>query len=155
MQAGRATDALPLLKRAYQLAPDDVDAAINLGGALVMINRPKDAIPVLEKATELAPKNSKIWINLGAAYLGNPILATSEKQTRAIAAFEKALELDPAAPSVNYNLGLIFRDRGDLPAAITHFRRAAVIDPRDLDARKLLDRLEQSERAEKQANHVD
>ena len=148
LQTGRAHDALPLLKRAYQLAPDDVDAAINLGGAFVMLNRPQEAIPVLEKATDLAPDNSKIWINLGAAYLGNPILASSDKQAQAIAAFEKALELDPVAPSVNYNLGLIYRDQNDLPAAIAHFRRAAAINPRDLDARKLLNRLEKQHGAQ-------
>ena len=143
LQAGRAQDALPHLKRAFQLTPTDVDAAINLGGAYVMLNRPTQAIPILEKAADLDPENSKIWINLGAAYLGNPILATSDKQARAVTAFEKALELDPSAPSVNYNLGLILRDRGDMQGAIAQFRRAAAINPLDRDAHSLLARLEQ------------
>lgn len=141
LQAGRAKEALPLLHHAYQLRPDDVDAAINLGGVYVMLNRPKLAIPILEKATQLAPENSKLWINLGAAYLGNPILANQEKQGRAIAAFEKALELDPAAPSVNYNMGLIYRDQGNLAAAIEQFQRAVTINPLDRDAARMLERL--------------
>lgn len=141
LQAGRAKDALPYLKRAYRLDPADVDAAINLGGAYVMLNRSRQAIPILEKASKRT-KNSKAWTNLGAAYLGNPILATADQQKHAIAAFEEALQLDPAAPSVNYNLGLIRRDQGKLDLAIAQFRRAAAIDPTDQDARRLLVKLE-------------
>ena len=141
LQAGRAKDALPYLKRAYRLDPADVDAAINLGGAYVMLNRSRQAIPILEEASRRT-ENSKAWTNLGAAYLGNPILATVKKQESAIAAFEKALELDPAAPSVNYNLGLVCRDQGKLDLAIAHFRRAAAINPHDQDARRLLVKLE-------------
>jgi len=144
LQTGRAQQALPLLHHAYGLEPDDVEAAINLGGAYVMLNRPQQAIPVLEEAVEQAPENSKVWINLAAAYLGNPILANAEKQERAIKAFEKALELDPAAPSVDYNLGLIYRDQGNRTAATAHLKRAAAINPLDLDARRLLEKLQAS-----------
>lgn len=144
LQLGKAKDALPYLQQAYRLAPDDVDAAINLGGAYIMLNKAREAIPILEKAADLNPDNSKTWINLGAAYLGNPILATREKQQRAIEAFEKALELDPAAPSVNYNLGLIYRDQGDLPSAVDQFRRASAANPLDRDARRLMERLSQA-----------
>jgi len=142
LQQGNAKEALPLLYHAYQLRPDDVDAAINLSGTYVMLNRPKLATPILEKALEQDPLNSKIWINLGAAYLGNPVLANKERQARAIAAFEKALELDPGAPSVNYNLGLIYRDQGNLPAAIAQFHQACAVNPLDRDARRLLERLQ-------------
>jgi Flp pilus assembly protein TadD len=142
LQAGRARDALPYLQRAAELEPADTDAAINLGGAHIMLNQHQTAVPILEEACAAQPANSKIWINLGAAYLGNPILATAAQQARAIAAFEKALELDPVAPSVNYNLGLIYRDQGDVVAAIAQFRQAVVVNPLDRDAHRLLERMQ-------------
>ncbi len=144
LQAGRAREALPYLQRAVELEPTDTDAAINLGGAHIMLNQHQTAVPILEEACAAEPENSKIWINLGAAYLGNPILATADQQARAIAAFEKALELDPMAPSVNYNLGLIYRDQGDLVAALAQFRRAAAVNPLDRDAHRLLERIERT-----------
>jgi tetratricopeptide (TPR) repeat protein len=141
---GKHDEALPLLERAYKLKPKDVDAALNLGGAYIMAGRHKLAVPVLEKAVEVTPANAQLWINLGAAYLGNPITAGDARQQRALDAFNKALELDPLARSVAYNIGLIHRDRNELDKAIAMFRRAVLADPNDRDAKRLLERLEQS-----------
>jgi Tfp pilus assembly protein PilF len=86
-----------------------------------------------------------IWINLAAAYLGNPVLATAEQQSQAIAAFENALQINPAAPNVHYNLGLIFVDRGERELAVAAFRRAVEVNPFDRDARQWLCKLEAPE----------
>jgi tetratricopeptide (TPR) repeat protein len=139
---GKPTDALPLLQKAHKLKPDNPDAALNLGGAFIMSGRHKHAVPVLEKAVQDAPANAQLWINLGAAYLGNPITATDERQQKALGAFYKALEIDPLAHSVAYNIGLIHRDRHEIDLAIAAFRRAVLADPRDRDAQRLLERLE-------------
>ncbi len=82
-----------------------------------------------------------MWINLGAAYLGNPILARDEEQQQAIAAFERALEIDPIAPSVAYNIGLVYRDRKDVEQARYWFQQAIQHNPNDQDARRILERL--------------
>jgi Flp pilus assembly protein TadD len=142
LEQGRAREALPLLYLAASRRPDDIDAAVNLGGAHIMLGRFERAIAILEEAAGREPQNSKVWINLGAAYLGNRETATEEQQAEAIAAFERALALDPAAPSVNYNLGLIYRDQEELETALAHFRRAAAINPLDRDAGMLVHRLE-------------
>jgi tetratricopeptide (TPR) repeat protein len=142
---GKASEAIAILERAYELDPESVPTLINLGGAHVMAGRHKKAVPYLEAARDAEPENAMIRINLGAAYLGNPVLATSEQQMAAIRAFEKALELNPAAPSVHYNLGLIFVDRGDSDLAEAAFQRAIQVNPTDRDARLWLRRLESKE----------
>jgi tetratricopeptide (TPR) repeat protein len=142
LEQGKAREAIPPLERANELDPESVPVHINLGGAYVMAGRHREAIPLLEAARDAEPKNAMIWINLGAAYLGNPVLATSEQQMQAIEAFERALELNPAAPSVHYNLGLIFVDRDDLDLAVAAFRQAAQVNPFDCDARYWLKKLE-------------
>ena len=145
LEKGKAQEAIPYLQRAHALDPESVPALINLGGAYVMSNRHKEAIPLLEAARDAEPGNAMIWINLGAAYLGNPVLATGEQQLQAIRAFEKALELDPVAPSVHYNLGLIFVDRQEPDLALAAFRQALQANPRDRDARRWIQKLEKQE----------
>jgi tetratricopeptide (TPR) repeat protein len=149
LESGQASKALPLLELAHDLDDQSVPALINLGGAYVMTGRHKDAIPLLEAARDAEPRNPMIWINLGAAYLGNPILATPDQQFRAIEAFQTALELDPKAPSVHYNLGLIFVDRGEKELATAVFRQAIEVNPFDRDAHTWLQKL-QRETAEEE-----
>jgi tetratricopeptide (TPR) repeat protein len=129
------------LEQAYTLNPQHINAALNLGGACILLGRFKQAIPILERASALQPDNAMIWVNLGAAYLGNPILATDRQQLQAIKAFKRALEIQPDAPSVAYNLGLIYRDRGAKDEALHWFREAVRVNPRDQDAQRYLDRL--------------
>ena len=138
---GKPEQARAILERLWKLRPDDVSVAINLGGAYILTKQFKQAIPVLEAVIEREPGNAMVWINLGAAYLGNPVLATGQDQDKAIAAFERALECDPSAPSVAYNLGLIYRDRDDRDHAIFWFTRALQANPLDDDARRILERL--------------
>ena len=142
LEQGKANEAIPHLERAYQLDNSSVPAQINLGGAYVLAGRHEKAVPLLETARDAEPQNVMIWINLGAAYLGNPVLATQEQQMQAISAFEVALDLNPAAPNVNYNLGLIFVDREEHDLAMAAFRRAVQTNPLDHDAHAWLRKLE-------------
>lgn len=135
----RPGEAALALEEAYALDPENVDVAINLGGAYVMQGRFSKAVPVLEAASRQAPDNSMVWTNLAAAYLGRLELSSREMQDKAIAAFERALQANPGAPNVHYNLGLIYKERGDLKRAFAHFRRALETDPNDRDARLWLD----------------
>ena len=142
LQQGKAEEAIGKLELAYDLDSESVPTLINLGGAYVMAGRHREAVPLLETASDVEPHNAMIWINLGAAYLGNPVLATPEKQMGAIRAFEKALELDPAAPNVHYNLGLIFIDRQETDLATAAFRKAIQVNPLDRDAHYWLRKLD-------------
>ncbi len=130
----QAKEAAPLLEKAYYLNPDNVEVKINLGGAYILQGRFQDAIPILEEAAEQAPDNPMVWTNLAAAYLGHVEHASPERQEAAIEAFKKALAADPKAPHVDYNLGLIYMHRGDLPTALAHFQRALEVNPEDKDA---------------------
>jgi tetratricopeptide (TPR) repeat protein len=145
LESGKAHEAIPHLERAHELDDTSVPILITLGGAYVMAGRHKEAVPLLESARDAEPSNTMVWINLGAAYLGNPLLATHSQQMQAIEAFEKALELNPAAPSVHYNLGLIFVDRNEQDLALAAFRQAVRTNPMDRDARLWIRRLTERE----------
>ncbi|NOZ29099.1 MAG: tetratricopeptide repeat protein [Chloroflexi bacterium] len=146
LSSRRPGEAAAVLEEAYLLAPEDVAVAINLGGAYVMQGKFSKAVPVLEAASEREPDNSMVWVNLAAAYLGRLELSSREMQDKAIAAFERALLVDPRTPNVNYNLGLIYKERGELERAAAHFWRALEINPGDRDARYWLDRIQRAQR---------
>ena len=142
----KPTEALPFLVLAHELNPEDVNCMLNLGGAYIMAGRHQYAVPVLEEAALAEPENAQIWTNLGAAHLGNPVTATDERQKPALEAYLKALACDPHAPNVAYNMGLIYRDRGETDKAISAFKRALATKPDDRDAQKNLDRLQTGEK---------
>jgi tetratricopeptide (TPR) repeat protein len=142
LRQGKAEDALPYLQEAYTLNPDSADAALNLSGAYILQNQFRKAVSILETLAEQEPQNPMVWTNLGAAYLGNRALAVSKHQLQAIEAFKKALELNPATPNVAYNIGLIYKDRDEPEKAISWFRKALEANPRDGDARMLIEQLE-------------
>jgi tetratricopeptide (TPR) repeat protein len=150
LSKGKAQEAIPHLERAFQLDAESVPTLINLGGAYIMTGQHHRAVPILEAARDAEPHNAMVWINLGAAYLGNPVLATREQQELAIVTFEKALEFNPAAPSVHYNLGLIFVERGDADLAEAAFRQAIKVNPFDRDARFWLGKLQNVEDREEE-----
>ena len=137
LHAGKAAQAVQLLEQAYQLDPTRADIALNLSGAYILTRKFRQAVPLLEALSEQKPDNPMVWTNLGAAYLGNPVLARDEEQQRAIVAFQRALEIDPIAPNVAYNIGLIYRDRGNTEQAMRWFTKAIQANPNDSDARSI------------------
>jgi len=142
LQSGDGENASVILRRLHELHPDDVDIAVNLGGAYILSKQYKLAIPVLEAATTLDENNAAIWNNLAAAYLGTLPISTPEQQTNAISAYQRVLALDPYYPNAHYNLGLIYEDRQDWENAREMFAWALRVDPNDRDARMLLDKAE-------------
>ena len=137
---GEAIEKLVPLQKRYD---GDPDVAINLGGAYILQRKWDKAVSVLEPASAQNPDNIMIWTNLGAAYLGRLETAGPQHQKRAIAAYERALQIDPNAPNVNYHLGLIYKERGELLRAITFFERAREVNPTDRDAQYWSERLDQ------------
>jgi tetratricopeptide (TPR) repeat protein len=142
LHQGKAEEAVPLLRQAVQMQPENIDAAINLSGALILNRIFRQAITVLEPFKEVASNNAMVWINLGAAYLGNPVLARDTEQMSAIEAFKHALVIDPFAPSVAYNIGLIYEDRNEVEESILWFEKALQVNPNDDHARQKIKRLE-------------
>ena len=133
LHQGQINKAVQSLERAHQLKRENVDVALNLGGAYILAKQFAKAIAILEPLSEQEPHNPMVWTNLGAAYLGNPVLAKDEDHHRAITAFKQAIQLDSTTPNVAYNLGLIYRDRKEIEEALHWFRQAVETNPNDGD----------------------
>lgn len=140
---GQAAQAAIRLEEAVRLLPDEPDAAVNLGGAYIVQRRHNKAVAVLEAASQRHPDHAMLWVNLAAAYLGTLEISGPQQQARAIAAFQRALAIDADTPYADYNLGLIYQDRGELDLARRHFERSLEILPGDRNARYWLEKLEE------------
>lgn len=141
LSQNRADEALEILVPLHELSPNNMDVAINLGGAYILLRKWRKAIRILEPASRQYPDNAIIWTNLGAAYLGRLETAGPRQQKRAIKAYKRAIKADPKVPNVHYHLGLIYADQKKLIPARDYFQQALDVNPQDRDAHRWLTRI--------------
>lgn len=124
--AGR--DALPALRTAARLRPDDAEAHRNLGAVLAQQGRQEEALASLERVLALEPRD--VPVLLAAANC----LCALARQREAIPLYERALELDPRLPEAHNNLGNALQELGDCARAVECYARALALNPNDAEA---------------------
>ena len=151
LERGNSRMALPSLREARKLRPDDVELLLLLGLTYDREGRPVQALAVLEHAHTLRPKEGRINNNLGVARMRMGFL----KQARV--AFEAALQdADPARPEETYmNLGLLHKRQGRTQEMIAVLKQAVSINPRYLPAHlELADIYQAMGRGEQERKHL-
>jgi tetratricopeptide (TPR) repeat protein len=87
---GREDEALEVYREAARVRPDDADAQLRLGRALLsMAGDAEAALPALTRAVELRPEEPRAHGMLALA------LGARGRTAEAVGAFEAALRLDP------------------------------------------------------------
>ncbi|TAL06759.1 MAG: hypothetical protein EPO00_10530 [Chloroflexota bacterium] len=105
-------------KRALAVAPDFLQAWINLGARASGAGERVLARRALKCALALSPAADAAWFNLGVAS-GND----------GAVAYRRTLALDPEALDATANLGDVLRSGDPLTQAIQPYRRALALDP--------------------------
>jgi protein O-GlcNAc transferase len=82
VRQGRAEEALDPLENAVKASANSVRAHVELGRALLHLNRLQPSVLHLEKAVELDPKNWSARLLLGKAYLQSGRRTEGERQVR-------------------------------------------------------------------------
>jgi protein O-GlcNAc transferase len=154
---GNFSKAERTLNESLARAPDDADAAFNLGNALHGLGRQREAIDLYRQAVKLRPGYADALINLGnvhtelgefasgmeaydAALRARPdsvvalnnaacLMRTLGHIDDAETALRRALQLDPENAALHDTLGNVYKDAGDLGAAISSFRKSLELDP--------------------------
>jgi superkiller protein 3 len=101
---------------------------LNLGIALEASGKLDEAASEYDVATRIKPDYATAWWSLGL------VDVKLKKLDPAIAALEKARTLSPT-PARIADLGVAYRDKGDLAKATALFREAVAKDPRYTPAR--------------------
>jgi tetratricopeptide (TPR) repeat protein len=111
MDAGRVREAIPLLRRALDIALPNYNTIYNLGEAYLRTGQYKAAIPLLQAAINLKPDRTTPYINLVSA------LIQERRFSEAITILEQNLSLLGEKPETHLNLGAAYFYSGNLEAA--------------------------------------
>lgn len=118
------------------------EAHIKRGTAAMRQGHPQAALAAFLEALSALPDDPLTIFNIAMA-----LIELGEKE-QAEARLRESIAINDNYRDPQYNLALILAERGDLDGAERHFRRAAEIDPEDIEARvrhaDILTRLERS-----------
>lgn len=117
---GKLQEAGVIYRKILEKQPKNPDALHLLGVIAHQAGRYKDAVYYISKAVEIK-KDAVYYGNLGMAY---DALGKEEESTKS---FQKALEINPHygnAYLAHYNLGVYFKDRGEIKKALEHYDKA-------------------------------
>ena len=117
-QALETTDAASAevaYRQALSLAPEYIDAYLNLGALLCQSNRCTEAVQLYEDALARCPPSAPLHFNHAIALQDQGHLA------EAVKSYEHCLKLDSALADAHYNLGMLDELLGDARGALRHF----------------------------------
>ena len=86
-------------------------------------------IKTLKDIVQKDPKNLPAWVELGNLYFD------SNQPKEAIEAYTQYLAVKPENPDVRTDMGIMYRNLGNVDRALEEFRRAAQSDPKHLNSR--------------------
>lgn len=133
--ANRQAEALPLLREAVRIAPNDPDAAANLGRTLIGLSEFEESEHWLKHACRLTPWRAQNWSLLGGLYF------TQRRYPQALEALDRAVELDPSYIGAWLNRGLVLEALGRLDEARVSLENATRLRPEDWNAQLTLGRV--------------
>ena len=116
-------DALPALRRAAELLPQDAEAYANLGSELHARGEWQAALSSLRHALTLQPRNPEALIDAADAEraLG--------RAREAVTLYQRALQVDPRRCEAHNNLGNAFLELNQPDEAVRCYRRALELTP--------------------------
>ena len=125
LRAGRADEAIKVLRGLLRDQPDNVDAMRYLAIAYWREkNKPGDAEAWLRRATATAPDFTAAWLTLGLVLLDN------NKPTDAIKAYDRAVALAPDNAAAWAGAGNAFAQAGQQEKSVNAYAKSVALNPR-------------------------
>ncbi len=114
---------LAKLKKDVEKNPKDAKALVDLANYYYDHQDAKNAITYYTKALEIDPNNVDVRVDMGASYFA------LQNYDKALEAFRTATEMKPTHPQAWYNMGLVFKQKNDVPNQKFAWERFLVVQP--------------------------
>jgi tetratricopeptide (TPR) repeat protein len=137
LEKGDATNAIAVYLEAMKLAPESVDAHLNLANAYLLGGENEKVIDECQKALALDHNSAAAYYLIGCAYLH------LNQADKAVQAFQDSKQIDPAVTALNFQLGLAEERLGQIDDAIREFETIIQFEPNHPSAHYQLSRLYQ------------
>jgi tetratricopeptide (TPR) repeat protein len=121
-------EALPLLREARALEPDNPEVLWNLASVLTRLGQVDEAQVHGRRAAAIAPGDAEVQLTLGVMKLGR------DNKEGALAAFHEAIRIDPDLVRARLNIGHVMMMLQRHDEAIPHYQRAIAIAPTEDEA---------------------
>ena len=122
-EKGDVTNAIATYLEAVKLAPESLDARLNLANAYLLAGDSENAIEHSQQALNLDHNSAAGYYLLGCAHL------RANQAEPAVKALQQSQQLDPAITALNFQLGLAHEKLGHAEEAITQFESVVKFEP--------------------------
>ena len=125
--------AIPHLQKYVAARPEDANGHILLGSALQQAHRFDEATQEYERALAMDPDNPYVEVNLAKIY------AYQKKTDKALVLFKKGIpQSEDEDPSAFYMYATALKNAGKLTEAESNIRKSLQLDPKNINAHRLL-----------------
>lgn len=112
-------ELVELTKKAWLNNKDDATRAWKFASLAMKAGRYADAIEALEFLTQNSPESINYWSQLATAY------QKTDDLNKAETTIKKLIEIEPDNQDHYLNLGIVYKDKGQLSAARVQYQKAA------------------------------
>lgn len=152
LEKGDATNAVAQYSDAVRLAPEHIDARLNLASACLLAGNSQAVLEHAQQALLLDPNSAAAHYLIGCARM------RLNQPEQALQAFQNSQKIDPPVTALDYQIGLAHEQLGHLEDAIRQFETVVQFEPDHPSAHYQLSRLYQragraSEAASSLATH--
>lgn len=120
-------DAMPALRKAAELLPQDAEAHRNLGAVLYEQGLLDEALVSLRRVLQIEPGDVEVRMAIANT------LCASGRAREAVPLYRQALEVNPHSAEVHNNLGNALQELGECAEAIGCYHAALAIKPDDAE----------------------
>ncbi len=137
LERGDATNAIANYLQVVKLAPENLDARLNLANAYLLADNSSNVIEQCQQALGLDQNNGAAYYLMGCAYL------RLNQAEAAVQSFQQSKKIDPAVNALDFQLGLAEARLGRLADAIREFEMVEKFDPENSSVHYQLSQLYQ------------
>lgn len=123
LEKGEATNAIVAYSQSVKLAPESIDAHLNLANAYLLADDSRAAIVQCQAALALDHNNAAAYYLMGCAHL------RLNEAGPAVQAFQQSQKIEPAVDALNFQLGVAQERLGNFEDAIREFETLVQFQP--------------------------